>query len=141
MITEKNIEKYVKQFGDKLIDDVVQKIEQNDWIASGNLIDSLEFTTQTFKDKVVGQLNIAGYYQFLKDGAQKTQETQTRKLSIKTSAVTAQAYAQKIDVPDNKPTFVTPLLDKDIKFFDENLVPQFEKDVIKIIQDNLNKAI
>jgi hypothetical protein len=141
MITEKNIEKYVKQFGDKLIDDVVQKIEQNDWIASGNLIDSLEFTTQTFKDKVVGSLNIAGYYQFLKDGAQKTQETQTRKLNVKTSAVKAQAYAQKIDVPDNKPTFVTPLLAQDIKFFDENLVPQFEKDVIKIIQDNLNKAI
>jgi len=141
MITEKNIEKYVKQFGDKLIDDVVQKIEQNDWIASGNLINSLEFTTQTFKDKVVGSLNIAGYYQFLKDGAQKTQETQTRKLNVKTSAVKAQAYAQKIDVPDNKPTFVTPLLAQDIKFFDENLVPQFEKDVIKIIQDNLNKAI
>ena len=141
MITEKNIEKYVKQFGDKLIDDVVQKIEQNDWIASGNLINSLEFTTQTFKDKVVGSLNIAGYYQFLKDGAQKTQETQTRKLNVKTSAVKAQAYAQKIDVPDNKPTFVTPLLAQDIKFFDENLIPQFEQDVIKIIQDNLNKAI
>jgi hypothetical protein len=141
MVTEKQIERYVKLFGDKLINDVVNKIEQNDWIASGNLLNSLEFTTQTFKGKIVGELNIAGYYQFLKDGAQKTQETQTRKLTVRTSPITAQAYAQTLQVPDNKVTFVTPLLAQDIKFFDEKLVPEIEKDVVKIIEQNLNKAI
>lgn len=141
MVTEKQIERYVKLFGEKLIDDVVQKIEKNNWISSGNLLNSLEFTTETFKDKVVGSLNIAGYYQFLKDGAQKTRETETRKLTVRTSAVTAQAYGQRLQVPDNKVTFVTPLLAQDIKYFDEKLVPQIEKDVIKIIEDNLNKAI
>ena len=141
MVTEKQIERYVKLFGEKLIDDVVQKIESNNWISSGNLLNSLEFTTETFKDKVVGSLNIAGYYQFLKDGAQKTRETETRKLTVRTSAVTAQAYGQRLQVPDNKVTFVTPLLAQDIKYFDEKLVPQIEKDVIKIIEDNLNKAI
>jgi hypothetical protein len=140
MVTEKQIERYVKQFGDKLINDVVNKIEQNDWIASGNLLNSLEFTTQTFKGKIIGELNIAGYYQFLKDGAQKTRETETRKLTVKTSPVTAQAYAQRIQVDENKVTFVTPLLAADIKFFDEKLVPQIEKDVVKIIEDNLKKV-
>lgn len=141
MVTEKQIERYVKIFGDKLVQDVVNKIEENDWISSGNLLNSLEFTTQTFKDKVVGELNIAGYYQFLKDGAQKTRETETRKLSARTSAVTAKAYAQTLQVPENKVTFVTPLLTKDIKFFEEKLVPEIEKDVVKIIEQNLNKAI
>lgn len=139
MITEKQIEKYVQIFGDKLVDDVINKIEENDWISSGNLINSLEFTTQSFKDKIVGELNIAGYYQFLKDGQRKTQETQTRKLNVKTAPVTNKASAQKIQVPTNKVTFVTPLLEKDIKFFNQNLVPQIEKDVIKIIEENLNK--
>jgi hypothetical protein len=141
MVSEKQIERYVKIFGNKLVEDVVRKIEENDWISSGNLLNSLEFTTQTSKDKIVGQLNIAGYYQFLKDGAQKTTETQTRKLSVRTSAVTAKAFAQTLQVPDGKVTFVTPILAKDIKFFDEKLVPEIEKDVVKIIEQNLNKAI
>jgi hypothetical protein len=141
MVTEKQIEKYVKLFGDKLVDDVVQKIEQNDWVSSGNLLNTLEFTTQTFKDKIVGSLNIAGYYQFLKDGAQKTRETETRKLTVRTSPVTAQAYAQTLQVPENKVTFVTPLLAQDIKYFDEKLVPRIEQDVVKIIEDNLKKVI
>lgn len=139
MISEKQIEKYVQIFGDKLVDDIINKIEENDWISSGNLINSLEFTTQSFKDKIVGELNIAGYYQFLKDGQRKTQETQTRKLNAKTAQITNKASAQQIQVPTNKVTFVTPLLEKDIKFFNENLVPQIEKDVIKIIEENLNK--
>jgi hypothetical protein len=141
MITEKQIERYIKIFGDKLVQDVVNKIEENDWIASGNLLNSLEFTTQTFKDKIVGELNIAGYYQFLKDGQKKTTDTQTKKLSVKTSPITNKAFAQRLQVPTNKTTFVTPILQKDIKFFEEKLVPEIEKDVTKIILDNLNKAV
>jgi hypothetical protein len=141
MVTEKQIERYVKLFGDKLISDVVRTIEENDWVSSGNLLNSLEFRTETFKDKIVGSLNIAGYYQFLKDGAQKTRETETRKLTVRTSPITAQAYSQTLQVPDGKVTFVTPLLEQDIKYFDEKLVPQIEKDLVKIIEDNLKKAI
>ena len=141
MVTEKQIERYVNLFGDKLISDVVRTIEENDWVSSGNLLNSLEFRTETFKDKIVGSLNIAGYYQFLKDGAQKTRETETRKLTVRTSPITAQAYSQTLQVPDGKVTFVTPLLEQDIKYFDEKLVPQIEKDLVKIIEDNLKKAI
>lgn len=140
MISEKTIQKYVDQFGEKLIQDVVNKIEENNWISSGNLLNSLEFTTETFNNMVVGNLNIAGYYQFLKDGQRKTTNTKTGGIRVPTTGVTSKAYAQTLDVPEGKVSWVTPLLEQDIKYFDERLIPEIQKDVVNIIETELNKV-
>lgn len=140
MITELQIERYIKQFGNRLIQDVTNKIEENGWIQSGNLLNSLEFTTETFKDRIIGSLNIAGYYQFLKENQRKINKPKTNGINVPTTGISSKSYGQKINVPDGKITWVTPLIQNDIKYFDEQLVPQIEKDIVKIIELELSKV-
>jgi hypothetical protein len=143
MIGELDIKKYVDEFGNDLINDVTETILKNNWVDTGNLLNSLEYTSQEFKDSVKAELFIADYYVYLKDGVRKAPKVQarTRGVSATTQRTSNKTLSQRVDVADNRVTFVTPLLNQNINTFEQQIVPKIEKDLTKLITDKINNAI
>jgi hypothetical protein len=135
-----DIKIYVDQFGDKLIQDVTEKILKNKWVRSGTLLNSLEFGTETFRNSIKGELFIQDYYQYLVDGRRKAPkvEASTPRVTANTGRISQQTQTRGIEVPSNKTTFVTPLINQNITFFEREIVPQIEKDITKLITDKIN---
>lgn len=143
MINELEIKKYVDEFGNNLIDNITETILKNNWVNTGNLLNSLEYTSQEFKESIKAELFIADYYVYLKDGIRKSPKVQaaTGRVRATTQRTSNKTLSQRIDVSDNRTTFVTPILNQNITMFEKEIVPRIEQDLIKLITDKINNTL
>lgn len=134
MLTIKDIQVYFDKFGEDLINDITQKIKDENWVKSGRLINSLDFSSQIESNKLIGEITIEDYYQYLRVGGGSS--VSTPRLNSNTRTRRVNARTQGVQTTGSNPiTWVTPIIDTKIKQLEDFLTKELEQK----LQEKLNK--
>jgi hypothetical protein len=134
MLTIKDIQVYFDKFGEDLINDITQKIQDENWVKSGRLINSLDFSSQIETNKIIAQITIEDYYQYLRSGGGSS--VSTPRLNSGTRTRRVNGATQGLQTTGSNPiTWVTPIIETKIKQLEDFLTKELE---LKL-QEKLNK--
>jgi hypothetical protein len=138
----KMLERYVKDYGEDLTKAIIAEIKNNNWIRTGALLNSVEYTIKTFTSKTLLDININDYYAFLKTGKKRktpVQGANAKKASGSSKPVSSKAFAAGKTVTniEMQKNFVGDIVKKKLPIYDKKL----EKSLNDDIQKALNSTI
>jgi len=130
-----NVKKYFDEFGEKLIQDIVEKINKERWVKSGNLINSLNFSSKNEGGfKLLGELEIADYYAFLNASRRQSSGLTTKRVTSTTKRVNVTTKRLATTTQNLRETWVTPIINNNIENFKKVIENEIDKEINKKIK-------
>jgi hypothetical protein len=140
--TDSILKRFVEQQGKVLAKTLTDEIRKNNWIRTGALLNSVQSTIQTFKDKVLLDINIADYYTYLKTGQKRTSSVSAasaKRVSARSGRVGANTMASSAPIKnvETQKNFVADIIKKKLPIYEKNLAALVEKDIQKKINSEI----
>jgi hypothetical protein len=140
--TDTILKRFVNQQGKELAKTLTDEITRNNWIRTGTLLNSVQASIQTFKDRVLLDINIADYYTFLKTGKKRTSSVSSasaKRVSARSGRVGANTMANSAPIKnvETQKNFVADIIKKKLPIYEKNLAALVEKDIQKKINSEM----
>lgn len=136
----KMLQRYVAEYGEQLKDALIAEIKRNNWIRTGNLLNSIDPNVKTFADKVLLDINIADYYEYLKTG-RKARDLEGKAKAIKAGTKRVSSKAFKSGAPvkniETKNNFVGDIIKKKLPMIDKDLTKKLDSDIQKMLDKEI----
>lgn len=136
------IEPYVQLFDENVTKDIFDAIQRNDWILTGYMVKNFSIRSTKFKNKIVSELFIAYYAQYLVDGKRRKpgQTLEQRLRSAKNRKISDQSFGRGISIDQRRTnSFVVKIIRENRREFERYIALNLDKDVDTILKKEIDK--
>lgn len=138
----KLLEPYVQLFDENVTKDIFDAIQRNDWILTGYMVKNFNIRSTRFKNKIVSELFIAYYAQYLVDGKRRKpgQTLEQRLRSAKNRKISDRAFGSGLNIDQRRTnSFVVKIIRENRREFERYIAINLDKDVDKILKKEIDK--